>query len=161
MRLCVSFFPSEYPSWLGKALSHSFYNLLCKASNYKRNPRNLAYTRALVTQTLGEGCLIVKARHLSESRLKDADEIVLLWPDSNGYGWFGVERRILAWKKKHSKIMILNGRRRCFNLSRSLWIMYLLRRFMERFWIGEIIFSLFFLCISPFLMLWDFIRGKQ
>jgi hypothetical protein len=103
----------------------------------------------------------LEASDLSPARLRNVEDIVLLWPDGSGYGWFPVERRIWAWKDKSAKVRVLNGRRRSFRLTSGLWAAYLFRRFMERFWIGEMAFSLLFFVVSPFLVIWDIGRGKD
>jgi hypothetical protein len=160
MQVCITHFPSEYSSWLRKWFLSQLFDRLSKASRYKRNPRDIQYMRALVTEFLGQDIHWVKAKYLRPNIVKEADKIILLWPDGNGYGWFWVEFRVFAWRRG-STVMVLNGRRRYFQLTLKLWLAYCLRRFLERFWIGEIVFSIIFLVVSPFLVAWDLLRGHK
>ncbi|MDI6792686.1 MAG: hypothetical protein QME81_07455 [bacterium] len=161
MRLCVSYFPGDYPSWLGSGFLRPAFNLLTKAGNYKRNPRNESYMKDLVAEVFGDDFRQIEAKDLRPEDIKKAEEIVLLWPDGNGYGWFRVESQIFAFKKRGAKVMVLNGRRRGFQLTIRLWFGYWLRRFLERFWIGELVFSAVFLVVSPLMVAWDLMRGRK
>lgn len=161
MKLCLSFFPKDYPSWTMGGFMRPVVNLISKAIHFKRNPRDLDYMQFLLSQTIKLDFKVIDAKDLSADRLKGVEEVVLLWPDGNGYGWFGTEKRIFSLKERTTKVTVLNGRRRYFHLSSILWISYLVRRFLERFWIGEIIFSILFLIISPFLVIWDLAQGHR
>ncbi len=162
MRICVPYYPSDYPSWLGgNRLLRPAYELLCKASSYKRNPRDERYMNSLVTKLFTDNCQWIDARSLRPEFLKNAREVVLLWPDGNGYGWFRVERRIFAWKDENCKVMVLNGRRRYFQLNLGLWTTYLVRRCLERFWVGELGFIVIFMLVSPVITAWDLSRGRK
>lgn len=117
--------------------------------------------RDLAGELLGDSCKLMQADALSPENLGNAERIVLLWPDGNGYGWFWVERRTLAWKAGGTKVTVLNGRRRCFDLTMRVWSTYCFRRFLERFWVGELVFSLLFVMVSPLILAWDISRGRR
>jgi hypothetical protein len=38
---------------------------------------------------------------------------------------------------------------------------YRLRRILERFWVGELAFTVAFVAVSPLLVGWDMIRGHR
>jgi hypothetical protein len=162
VRLCLSYYPSEYPLFMRWIVGRRAYELLCKASHYKRNPRNSEYMRDVAGQKFGNNYEVIDAGDYSYERVKHASEIVLLWPDASGYGWFGIERKIMAYSKQlNIEITVLNGRRRYFSFNKVTWANYLARRFIERLWLGEIVFSIMFLFVSPFITVWDFIRGRR
>lgn len=162
MKLCLSHCSAEYPPFLKKLLGSRAYALLCQASNYKRNPRSIEYMLDLARQLFGCEYEVIDAEDVSIDKLRTVSEIVLLWPDGNGYGWYGIEKTMMTHSRQLKiKVAVLNGRRRYFNFDRVVWFNYLLRRFAERFWLGEIFFSFIFLCTSPFVIGWDLIRGRR
>ncbi len=161
MRLCIFYQPHDYPSWLGKGFLRPAFNLLSKASNYKRNPRDERYMKDLVESVFLNDYQWVEAKSLRSEILRKVEEIVMIWPDGNGYGWLWVEFRVFLWTDKNCKIMVLNGRRRYFQLTTQVWLAYWLRCFLERFWIGELIFSLIFVVVSPVMAGWDLLKGRK
>lgn len=115
----------------------------------------------LVQSLFGADCEWVEAHDLRRDQVRAATEIVLLWPDGNGYGWLVTECKVLAWKAHGARLLVLNGRRRFFALTPGRWLAYGLRRLAERFWMGELVFSLCFVVISPPLVVWDWVRGHR
>jgi len=89
------------------------------------------------------------------------DEIVLLWPDGNGTGWTGIERRVFKMKQRSARVIIVNGRRRCFLLERRSWRVFQWKRFLEKTPVVEIGAVLIFIVTSPWLALWDFPRAEK
>lgn len=161
MKLCITYFPSEYPSWTGKGFFSPFFKLLSKGSNYRRCPRDKNYMRDLFHKVFNGDYQFSDADELKAELVRQAEEIVLLWPDGNGYGWFGTEYKVLRWKNRDCSVLVLNGRHRHFQFSPGLWLSYLSRRTLERFWIGEIVFSLIFVVVSPLIVVWDLVRGRR
>lgn len=161
MILGVFFSPKDYPAWSTRGILGLAFNPLSKACRFRRNPRELCYLRSLLARAIPMDVELKEAEDLSIKDVKHVEDIILLWPDGNGYGWFGLERKIFSWKKRGAAVTVLNGRGRYFCLSRAVWGGYLVRRFLERFWIGEIAFSLIFLLVSPFLVIWDLARGRD
>jgi hypothetical protein len=83
------------------------------------------------------------------------EQIVLLWPDGNGMGWFNIERQIFREKNANTAVFVLNGRNRLFELQMALWRRYRLRRFLEKSFLLEFGFLGVFLVTAPALALWD------
>jgi hypothetical protein len=83
------------------------------------------------------------------------EQIVLLWPDGNGMGWFDIERQIFREKDLNSAVYVLNGRNRLFELHRTLWRRYKLKRFLEKSFLLEFAVLGVFLVTAPVLALWD------
>jgi hypothetical protein len=159
--VAVEHFPEELPRRLLTGRLSAPFARLRRVSSYKRNPRDAAYMRAVLEDTYGDGVAVVAASTLTPAALREASEVVLLWPDGNGFGWSIVERRVRAWKSPSCRIFVLNGRCRCFELTPAVQASYLARRVLERFWIGELVFSVLFFAISPWLVAWDLIRGHR
>jgi hypothetical protein len=142
---------------LGRVLGR--FSRACQA---RRNPRDPDYLRGLAARYLEPSCRLVEAPEALDSQwLRSADEIVLLWPDGNGYGWWPIERAVLRHKAPRARVSVLNGRSRRFELTPRLLAGYRLRRFLERFWVGEFAFTVAFLALSPFLVGWDLIKGRR
>jgi len=134
---------------------------------YKRNSRPPDYVRERArAESKQDGKLIgvPEARDpalvLTAARLEAAQEIVLLWPDSIGYGWWPIERRVFASKSPATRVSVLNGRRRRFTVTRSSLLSFRVRRVAERLWLGEIAMAAGVLVAAPFLVTWDAIRGR-
>lgn len=161
MKVCITYFPDDYPAWIGPGPFKPLFHLLVKASCYRRNPRGIKYMKSLADEFFGTNYKLIDSKNLSIGKLKEEDEIVLLWPDGNGYSWFRIEQKIFKWKKDSAKLYVLNGRRRYFPLSRSLWRAYLLRRVVERYWVGELLFMPLFLIMTYFFLAFDLLRGRR
>ena len=60
-----------------------------------------------------------------------------------------------------TRVLVLNGRQRLFELTPSTWRAYLLRRALEKSFIFEGVFAVVFLIGTPFLIVWDWMRGRR
>ncbi len=89
------------------------------------------------------------------------EQIILLWPDGNGMGWFGIERKVFRAKNANARVYVLNGRKRLFELQRRLWRRYKLRRFLEKSFLLESGLLVVFLLTAPVLALWDLAFGAD
>ena len=133
-----------------------------RASRAKRCPRDADYLRGLAARHLDSSCRLVEVPEaLDPQLLRSADEIVLLWPDGNGYGWSPVEWAVFRHKAPLAHVSVLNGRGRHFELTPRVLASYRLRRTLERFWVGELAFTVTFLAFSPLLVGWDLIKGRR
>jgi hypothetical protein len=159
--VAVAYFPAELPPGLTGGPFRKPVELLRRASRYKRNPRDASYMRQLLEETYGRGVGVVEAPSIDRATLYQANHVVLLWPDGNGFGWAGVERRVRDAIDPSCKVFVLNGRRRHFELTAATHASYLARRLLERFWVGEIAFTLVFVVLSPFFVASDFLRGHR
>jgi hypothetical protein len=152
--ICIFYFKRQ-PKFL--------FSLFSKIENFKRNPRNLEYMKNLANKKFDNNYELIDGYKLSKNdliKISQTNKIVLLWENSNGYHWFNIERKIFSLKNKDAKIMILNGRKRYFELNKQTWFRYLFVRNFERFWVGEILFTILFIIISPIIVIWDFIKKK-
>jgi hypothetical protein len=149
---------------LGSSGGRRLLDKLTIDSISRRNPRNRDYMRALVaTEGLSEADVVVadaKAPAVDPNRLKSAATILLLWPDGNGTGWWPVEQQVFRETPRTARILVMNGRRRRFELSTGCWFGYLLRRVVEKSLAGELAFFAVFVVTSPFLVAWDRLRGR-
>jgi len=125
----------------------------------RANPRSLAYMKETINSRIGS--LGVEQMNdlsiLPRIDFSEIDQIVLLWPDANGMGWFNIERQVFRAKKAGTHVYVLNGRRRLFELPRSLWREYRVRRFLEKSFILEIGVIVLFFITAPVLTLWDMV----
>ena len=85
-------------------------------------------------------------------------QIILLYPDSIGLGWSHLEKRL--WKK-FQEVRVLNGRKRCFALTKHGRLKLVLRRFLEVTFLPEIVCAPFLLLYGTFLAIKDKIKGQS
>jgi hypothetical protein len=85
----------------------------------------------------------------------DFEQIVLLWPDANGMGWSDIERELFKKMRDCACVYVLNGRRRFFELSKSRWRAFQIRRALEASFLSEVCVFVVFLVTAPVLALWD------
>lgn len=124
---------------------------------YRGSLRPLSYMKELIHSRIEkiDSSDMTEMSIISQVDVSKFKQIILLWPDANGMGWFNIERQ--AFKRKHSNtpIYVLNGRRRLFELSRRQWRVFRLKRFLEKTFLLEFGVLLLFLVTAPILALWD------
>ena len=106
-----SYFPTKVISKLDGALK------------YRRNPRTREYMEALARQVISnfglkDMLVIDEDQPLPELEWDTIGKVVLLWPDANGTGWSRLERGVLLRLRPSAEVVVLNGRRRCFALTK-------------------------------------------
>lgn len=131
-----------------------------KVGRYRRNPRPPEYMRQLA-DTLLPHATVVEANAGFAGALRNAQHIVLLWPDAIGFGWAPLEREVFRAKATGATVSALTGRRRRLELTGTTLLGIRLRRFVERFWLGEAVMAAGLLITAPFLVVWDFARGHR
>ena len=132
----------------------------------RRNPRTLAYMQALATEAYpdcvpNDICALEEENDLPSIDWNSIQEIVLLWPDANGTGWRGIERRVWGQKTSTTSVTALNGRRRSFTLSRWTLLSFRLRRLLEKSFAFELAFVFLFCVASSILVPYDLLRGRR
>lgn len=115
----------------------------------RANPRSEEYMKRLAHE------MYPHAEFVTEIPDFTGAEIVLLYPDSIGLGFGGVERLL---KSKNQNLVVLNGRRRTFNLTFAVHKNLLLLRFLEITFLPEILSTPFVLLYGVFLALRDLLR---
>lgn len=161
MRICISYFPPEYPAWLESGPLRYFFSRLGLYLRQRRNPRSAEYMKALCDHTFGKDYTMLPAEDIASKSLTEAEDVVLLWPDGNGYGWGRTEKKVLRALPKEARLHVLNGRRRYFRFGPTQRVGYMLRRAAERFWVGEMAMTLVFIFATPFLIAWDKAKGRS
>jgi hypothetical protein len=143
-------------SWPHRSLQ-SFIVRLNRFHQDRANTRSLDYMKEAINSRIGS--LDLAQTHdlsnLSAVNLSEFEQIIILWPDANGMGWFKIEQQVFKAKKAAAPVYVLNGRKRLFELSRALWRQYRLRRFLEKSFLLEIGVLVLFLVTAPALALWD------
>ena len=92
---------------------------------------------------------------------EQTSDIYLLWDDSIGTGWAFADLRLLMKAPRGAKVMVLNGRRRCYRLSVRSLVSAWTRRAIEFAYVGELAFTLAFVLVSPFIVGMDLVRGRR
>jgi len=129
---------------------------------YKANPRDEAYMRALFAEQYPAGHFIdMDATTDWPTHIGDARTIILLYPDAIGLGFAATENIARAALRDGAALRVLNGRRRSFLLNASTQRALRRRRWLERWMVGEILFSGLFLAVTPFMLLTDLARGRR
>jgi hypothetical protein len=94
-----------------------------------------------------------------ERRIPLAERVILLYPDAIGLGFRSIENQVFRLKKTWAYVYVINGRRREFPLNKSVLRQLRLRRFLERWMIGEIVATFLFVGVTPVLLIVDWARG--
>jgi hypothetical protein len=89
-----------------------------------------------------------------------AERVVLLWPDASGIGWSRVEKAFFSRIDPRTKLVVLNGRRRLFELTRTRWYVWRLRRLLDKWFIGDAIAFFLILIVTPPLAAIDRLNGR-
>jgi hypothetical protein len=128
---------------------------------FKANPRDEKYMRDLFTEYFREGVFInIDRDPFWHDNLREADMVVLLYPDAIGQGFYRLETKVQRRKKTCAAIRALNGRRREFLLNRATLYSLRVRRIMERWMLGEVVALILFVFITPVLLVIDLLRGR-
>jgi hypothetical protein len=133
-----------------------------KALRHKANPRTEAYMHALLAETFpGASFVNVAAGPDWHEAARQADVIVLLYPDATGIGFSAVERQASCLMSPWAERRVLNGRRRDFLLNGPTRWSLRLRRWLEISMLGEFAFLGLFLVVTPGLLAIDWARGRR
>ena len=143
-------------SWPHRGLQ-SFIARVNRFHQDRANPRSLAYMKETINSRMGNLDLIqtYDLSNLSTINISAFEQIIILWPDANGMGWFNIEKQVFKAKKANAPVYVLNGRKRLFELSRALWRRYRFRRFLEKSFLLEFGVLVVFFMTAPSLALWD------
>jgi hypothetical protein len=140
--------------WPHSAL-HSLIARLNRFHQARTNSRSLQYMTEVINRRLGD-IGVTQTHDLSLlPKWGEFEQIVLLWPDGNGLGWYNIERQIFNKKNANTPVYVLNGRNRLFELQRPLWRGYRFRRFLEKSFLLEVGVLCVFLLTAPALAVWD------
>jgi len=133
-----------------------------KAVWFKANPRSADYMKELFKNNYPEG-LFVDTNDNPDwiDSLSGKNNIILLYPDSTGLYFSGFEKSVFRRIAPGCEPVALNGRKRTFSLNRKTLSELRLRRFIERFMIGELIAVCGFMIITPAFVITDFLRGRR
>ena len=145
--MTVGILHDPWPAW--RARGPRRYRVMVE---FKANPRDAAYMRALFAERYPEGTIGDAAAAAG------AERVVLLYGDAIGLGWAPVERGLL---RGGAEVRVLNGRRRDFALDRATRLRLRLRRAAERSLAGEAVFTIAFVAATPFLLAFDLLRGRR
>ena len=154
-----------HDSWARiRQLPTSFRNplsLWMKAVWYKANPRSSDYMKALFAERYpGATFIDTGAGAISAATMVGASKVVLLYPDSIGLGYAAIERGV-AHNAPNAAVEVLNGRQRQFAFDRRVRWALRSRRFLEWTMLIECFAGVALVLVTPFLFLFDFMRGKS
>lgn len=142
----------------------SLAELYRRAVWMKANPRDEGYMRALFEERYPGGAFVVADGDGGgdwRGAVREADTVVLLYPDSTGIGFSRLEREVEGARKTWATVRALNGRRRDFVLSRATRRELRRRRLIERAMLGEVAAVLLFAAATPFFVASDLLRGRR
>jgi hypothetical protein len=118
-----------------------------RALHNRANPRSRRYMEQLLEERFPDA-------ELRTTRPGEDVEVVLLYPDANGLGHSGLERRLPADTR------VLNGRRRELVLDRHTRRAIRVRRTLERSFAVELVSLAAIAVVTPFLLAYDLLRGR-
>lgn len=158
----IALYHNPWPGHLDRPRDRHPVHLYRYAIWYKANPRSEEYLRALLGERFPDAkWLSVDEQSEWREHIGEADEIVLLYPDSIGLGFAALERKIRKSKKTWAGVTVLNGRRRQFRLTGATQLGLRMRRLLEWTMLPEMVFLLAFLVITPILWALDLARGRS
>jgi hypothetical protein len=129
---------------------------------YKAHPRDYEYMRGLFLQRYPDGSLVrLEENPAWLSTVSDADVIVLLYADPIGLGFSDIESGLKGHLLPWAAVRVLNGRQRDFVLNRGARWSLRMRRLVSRTMVAEAMFLIFFLCVTPLLLVRDLFGGKN
>jgi hypothetical protein len=129
---------------------------------HKANPRSAAYMAKLFAERFPDGALVDSDVDLTWRRaVADAEQIVLLYPDSIGLGFANIERTVTETKRSSAVVSALTGRRRAFRLDMRTETGLKFRRALEWSMAGEILAAAVFVVLTPPLLAFDWLAGHR
>lgn len=134
------------------------FQLWKKVVWYKANPRTADYMTALLRERYPHAELVELSERLTDD-VRQAGLVVLLYPDPIGLGFSPIERD-LARAAPDARIAVLNGRRRQFEFDKSTRRALRFRRFLEWTMLVECVSGVVLIIATPFLLLFDMVRGR-
>lgn len=137
-----SFFTKK-PWWMPTKL----YRAVC----FRANPRPIEYMLTLLQERFPDAILLTP-----DQIPQEAMHIVLLYPDSIGMGWLLTELRCM---QKSRSCIVINGRKRQFNLNLITWIKLLVKRGLEKTFLPELFFAPILLLVGGLLACKDQFLG--
>ena len=143
-------------NWEELRFSNNPVKRLTFATTFKSNPRSREYMENLFSQRFPQGELVEKLQFRSIPRNAT---VVLTYQDSIGLGWTLTELRLRI--RMRTKLIVLNGRGRLFELTFRNQLRLVLKRFLEKSMIPEVLFTVLLLPILPFVAAVDWMRGKR
>src|SRR5262249_32740128 len=151
---------------LAKWVSGSGVLKLARYLESRRNPRDREYMEQLAKRLVrsfdsSHVLLVEDAGSLGRLNWEKINEMVILWADANGAGWASIERAVFKQRGCSTRVYVLNGRGRLFELNKVDWTAFKWRRLLEKTLVVEFGLMLGILLITPWLTLWDFLRGRR
>ena len=157
-RVFFSYSGSSYPG-LARLLGAESRLIRALSTHISHNGRcrSQEYMRALATEHGAVAVQEIKGPKELPS-IEAGSEVVLLWADANGVGCRPVERRLM---RAGARVSVLTGRRRMFELSPRRWRALQYRRVLEKYLVAEALFTAAFFLVTPWLIAWDWARGRK
>ena len=122
--------------------------------------RDREYMLNLFGEHFPSGHVATVDDEVPSNEIESVKNVVLLFPDSIGLDFRGIERSIgREWPDK--RLFALNGRRRFFRLDDSMQRRLALRRFLEKSRITEALLVFGFAVATPVLALFDLMWGRR
>jgi hypothetical protein len=137
------------------------WRLWRKAVWLRANPRDAGYMHALLAEQFPAVPFIDADGDSGwEAMVAGAATVVLLYPDSIGLGFMGLESRARRIAP-NAGFIALNGRRRQFALDAAARRRLCMRRFFEWTMLLEFLMGVALVIATPFLWAFDCARGRR
>lgn len=137
------------------------WRLWRKAIWFRANPRDTAYMQARLAEHFPEASFVdVDSDPDWPRKVDGATTVVLLYPDSIGLGFAGLESRARRLAPE-AEFVVVNGRRRKFPFDSAARRRLYPRRFLEWTMLLEFFMGLGILIATPFLLVFDTVRGRS
>lgn len=160
----IGIYWSPWDQW-NRENSDQFFGLLARIRQHRfamLRPRTREYMKNLFEKKYPTGSFLEVGNNTSwTDQVSDADSIVLLYPDPIGYGFNKIEKQILQLKDSRCALRALTGRRREILLNPRTRNALSFRRLIRQLMIVEILLSTLFVLVTPFLVVFDQLRGRK
>jgi hypothetical protein len=125
-------------------------------------PRDESYMRHLFEQRYPDGSFLNAGVDGNwQTKIRDAEKIVLLFPDAIGFGFSRLEHEVRRLKSAAAEVRFLNGRTRTLQISASVRSQLRLRRLLVRFLVFEMLAIVPFFFATLLFAGSDRVRGRE
>ncbi len=137
------------------------YRVYRSAIQFKANPRKPDYMKKLFKEHFPDGeFLNIDECDNWKQKLQNADRIVLLFPDATGLRSGTIRTAVTQSQPCDETPVVLNGRKRLFQLNTETKRKLMVRRYLEKGMVFEFCALMVFVTVTPFITLYDWMRGR-
>jgi hypothetical protein len=132
-----------------------------RAQRFQANPRTEKYMQASFARRWPHGRFVIAAQQTLPAEVRRATTVVKLYPDAIGRRLAWLDRAVSRQASSEATIIVLNGRGRSYLWSAAVRRRLAVRRLLESAMLMECAAVAVLFLATPFLLLWDTVRGRR